>query len=260
MIRTLFIIAGAALVLCIAALGGAVALGGHDLQREGWAWTIKGDNDESVRFERIKGDGTDDLGPFTTRTLAWAGGETLTVDSSIHVDYVQGGANTVVITGPKALADRVRLTDGRLSMGDGDERVVFGWSHGNFSARSERDELKVVVTAPNVRRFVANGSGDLNIGAYDQPSLSLTVSGSADVFATGRTQALDVDINGSGDADLRTLAARDATVDISGSGDAVVAPTGDALVRISGSGDVGLATHPAKLTSEVSGSGDVYQD
>ncbi|MDO9609491.1 MAG: DUF2807 domain-containing protein [Brevundimonas sp.] len=260
MIRTLFIIAGAALVLCIVTLGGAVALGGHDLQRHGWAWTFKDDNGESVRFERVKGGGTDDLGPFTTRTLAWTGGEALTIDSSIDVEYVQGPANTVVITGPKGLTDRVTLTDGRLFMGDGDERIVFGWDNGNFSARSERDELRVVVTAPNVRRFASNGSGDLDITAYDQPAMALSISGSADVTAAGRTDALDLDIAGSGDADLRALDAKDAKIAIAGSGDADIAPTGDVQVRIAGSGDVTLATRPAKLTSEIAGSGDVYQN
>ena len=113
---------------------------------------------------------------------------------------------------------------------------------------------------PNVVRFVSNASGDLDIKAYDQPTLALDVSGSADVTAEGRTDALRLEIDGSGDADLRALAARDATVDISGSGDANVAPTGDVQVRIDGSGDVTLAARPAKLTTELSGSGDVYQD
>lgn len=260
MIRTLFIIAGAALVLCIVTVGGAIALGGHDLQRHGWAWTIKDRDGETIRFERVKSGEVEDLGPFTTRTLAWTGGDTLTVDSTIDVEYRQGPENTVVVTGPKALADRVRLENGRLSLGEGDERIVFGWSSGNFSARSERDELRVVVTAPNVVRFVSNASGDLDIKAYDQPSLALDVSGSADVTAEGRTDALRLEIDGSGDADLRALAARDATIDLSGSGDANVAPTGDVQVRIDGSGDVTLAARPAKLTTELSGSGDVYQD
>lgn len=260
MIRTLFIIAGAALVLCIATVGGAIALGGHDLQRHGWAWTIKDRDGESIRFERIKGGGTDDLGPFTTRTLAWTGGESLDIESSINVEYVQGPANTVVVTGPKGLTDRVVLTDGRLSLGDGDERIVWGWDSGNFSARSERDELRVVVTAPNVRRFASSGSGDLSITGYDQPSMSLSISGSSDVVASGRTEVLDIDIAGSGDADLRALNARDATVDIAGSGDADIAPTGDVQVSIAGSGDVSLSTRPAKLTSEIAGSGDVYQN
>ena len=128
MIRTLFIIAGAALVLCIVTVGGAIALGGHDLQRHGWAWTIKDRDGETIRFERVKSGEVEDLGPFTTRTLAWTGGDTLTVDSSIDVEYRQGPENTVVVTGPKALADRVRLDGGRLSLGDGDERIVLSRS------------------------------------------------------------------------------------------------------------------------------------
>lgn len=260
MIRTLFIIAGAALVLCVVTVGGAVAIGGHDLQRHGWVWTLKDDNGESIRFERVRGGGTEDLGPFTTRTLAWTGGEILQVDSSINVEYVQGSAASVVITGPKRLVDRVRLQDGRLDLGDGDERVVFGWNDGNFSARSERDELKVVVTAPGVRRFVANGAGDLNITGYDQPSMAVDISGSADVTATGRTDRLDLTISGSGDADLDSLTVRDAKVAISGSGDANIAPTGEVEIDIDGSGDVSLANRPAQLNSSVSGSGGVYQN
>ena len=189
MIRTLFIIAGAALVLCMVTLGGAIALGGHDLQRHGWAWTIKDRDGESIRFERIKSGETDGLGPFTTRTLAWTGGEALTIDSSIDVEYVQGPANTVVITGPKGLTDRVTLTDGRLSLGDGDERIVFGWDGGNFSARSDRDELRVVVTAPNVRRFASNGSGDPDIHPPYPPPLSPSPSPFSPLGGGGAAQS-----------------------------------------------------------------------
>ncbi|GAW41366.1 hypothetical protein SH203_01770 [Brevundimonas sp. SH203] len=260
MIRTLFIIAGAALVLCLVTVGGAVAIGGNDLQRHGWAWTFKDDDGETVRFERVKGGGTEDMGPFTTRTLAWTGGETLTVESSIDVEYVQGDAGSIVVTGPKALADRVTVENGRIRMADGDERVVFGWNDGNFSARSQRDELKVVVTAPNVRRFVSSGSGDLTIRQYDQPSLALDVSGSSDVTASGRADRLDLDISGSGDADLAGLTLTDAKVDIAGSGEATVAASGTVDIDINGSGDVNLALRPAKLNSSVSGSGQVYQN
>ena len=260
MIRTLFIIAGAALVLCIAALGGAVALGGQDLQRHGWAWTIQDDDGETVRIERIKGGGTDDLGPHVTRTLAWTGGRTLRVDSSIDVDYVQGDAATVVVAGPKGLADRVRLENGRLFLAEGDERIVFGWSKDGIDARSERDELRVTVTAPNLDRFEVNGSGDLSIAGYDQPALAIDISGSSEVRASGRTEALDLDISGSGEASLEDLATGTASVDISGSGDARIAPTGETSIRISGSGDVALTDRPSKLTTDISGSGDVYQD
>ncbi len=259
MIRTLFIIAGAALVLCLVTLGGAAAIGGHDLQRHGWTWTFRDDNGESDRFERVKGGGTEDLGPFTTRSLPWSGGETLKIDSAIKVEYVQGPENTVVITGPKGLADRVRLDAGRLSLVDGDERVVFGWSNGNLSARSERDELKVVITAPSVRRFEVSGSSDLSVSNFDQPSLAVDISGSADVTVTGRTDALDLSISGSGDAYLDDLKTTDATVNVAGSGTAQIAPTGKASITISGSGDVDLSTRPAQLVTNVSGSGSISQ-
>lgn len=260
MIRTLFIIAGAALVLCLFTIGGALAIGGRDLARHDWAWTLKNNHGESVRFERVKGGEPQDLGPFTTRTLPWTGGETLKVESAINVEYVQGPAGTVVITGPKGLADRVRLEDGRLYLADGDERVVFGWSNGNLSARSERDELKVVVTTPTVRRFEVSGSSDLSIADFNQPSLAVTISGSADVTAAGRTDVLDLSISGSGDAYMDGLKTTDATVDVTGSGTARIAPTGKASITISGSGDVDLAARPAQLITNVSGSGSISQD
>lgn len=260
MIRTLFIIAGASLVLCVATIAGALALGGSDLARHGWAWTIEDRDGETIRFERVRGGQAEDLGPVTTRTLEWTGGDSLTVASSLDVDYVQGPGNSVVITGPKGLADRVRLENGRLYLDDGEERVVFGWGDGHFSARSERDALKVVITAPGVRSFDLSGSGDLTITGYDQPSLTVAVAGSSDVTAQGRTDKVEVSISGSGEANLEALATKDARIAIAGSGEGRLAPTESAEVDISGSGEVVLTTRPAALRQTVSGSGEVRYD
>jgi len=259
MIRTLFIIAGAALVLCAVTVGGALAIGGNDLARHGWAWTIQDRDGQNIRIERIRGGGTDDLGPVVTRTLAWTGGDALVIDDSIDVEYVQGDQAGVVVTGPRGLADRVRLDGGRLSLGEGDERVVFGWDSGNLSARSERDELKVVVTAPSVKRFELNGSQHLSIVAYDQPTLAIALSGSGEIEAAGRTDSLDLNLSGSGEADMDGLAVRDAAVSVSGSGDVRVGPTGAADIAIAGSGDVDLTSRPARLNTSVSGSGEIHQ-
>lgn len=259
MIRTLFIIAGAALVLCAVTIGGALAIGGNDMARHGWAWTIQDEDGQNIRIERVKSGGTDDLGPVVTRTLAWTGGDALVIDDSIDVEYVQGDQAGVVVTGPQGLAERVRLDNGRLSLGEGEERVVFGWDSGNLRARSERDELKVVVTAPSVVRFELNGSQRLSIAAYDQPTLTVALSGSGEVEATGRTDSLDLNVSGSGEVDLSGLTVRDADVSISGSGDVRVGPTGEADIAIAGSGDVDLTSRPARLNTSVSGSGEIHQ-
>lgn len=262
MIRTLLIITGASLVLCIAALGGAAALGGNDLARRGWSWTFH-DND-FARVERTITIERGDMGPSVTRTMAWTGGERLEIDVPGEVTYVQGAEAGVRITGPKTMVDRVRLVGDRLMI-DGSYKMV------NFSVSSRRwDEdgnpigrdntLRITVTAPSISAFELDSSADLEILSYDQPTLTLAVSGFGGVKATGRTDSLKLDISGSGEADLDSLTTKDAAVNISGFGDARVAPTGKAEINVSGSGDVILTERPAQLTQRISGFGEVRQD
>lgn len=249
MIRTLLIITGASLVLCVATLSGAAAIGGNDLARHGWEWTFRDDGEEhTVHFER------GDDSPAVTRNLAWTGGDTLAVEIPGDVTYVQGDTPSVVITGRKSMVDRVNLIDGRLTWddADGEDRVVFGWSNNS--------RLRVVVTAPSVKRFDLESSADLSIRGYNQPTFDLNVSGSGDVDAKGQTQTMTVDVSGSGDSDLSALRTVDARVDASGSGDVSVGPTGKADISISGSGDVDVTTRPGTVTRDISGSGDVSID
>ena len=250
MIRTLLIITGASLVLCIAALAGAAALGGQDMARPGWTWTLRGHGDgqdETIRFQRA------DSGPRVTRTLAWDGSDRLDVEVAAEVTYVQGDTASVEVSGPKEQVEALRLTAGRLTFDDDDrvDHVVFGWG--------DHVPLRVVVTAPSVRAFNLSSSGDLVIRNYDQPSLFVAIDGSGEVEATGRTDAVELDISGSGEADFSGLETSDADIEISGSGEAIAGPTGAARIAISGSGDVDLTRRPASLTQSISGSGDVNQ-
>jgi hypothetical protein len=254
MIRTLLIIAGAALVLAIASLTGAAGLAARDIDRNGGSWVIHDGNDV-IRIDSVSGDRS----PAVSRSLAWSGGDRLSVDLPADVTYVQGHEAGVVISGAQSIVDRVRVENGRVSLVDGPNELTIRWSGGGLSGWSESDNLKIVVTAPSVTRFDLAGSQSLTIRDYDQPTLSIDISGSGDVTATGKTAALDLDIAGSGEADLSALATIDATVGISGSGEARVAPTGTARLSIAGSGDITLTTRPAKLESSVSGSGDIHE-
>lgn len=257
MIRTLFIIAAAGLVLATVSLGGAFALGGRDMARHGWEWTFRDKDGDTVSFERD--DGT--RNPDTIRTLAWTGGQTLTVDLSADVEYVQGDTPGVTVTGPAQLVEKVRLVDGRLTWADTDgpnhETVVFGRNEHGRGIWVHSEEVKIVVTAPAINTFNVEGSASVLLRDYDQDTLSVDISGSGEVSATGRTRALEVDISGSGDADLGSLTTTDVNVAIAGSGDAVVAPTGKADISISGSGDTVLTTRPATVNQNISGSGEV---
>lgn len=254
MIRNLTIITITGLVLAIAGIGGAFALGGNDLVRHDWTWVVSGDgSDDSIRIER----GT--IAPNVTKTLAWSGDDRLLLDLSADVTYVQGAEAKVTVTGPSSAVDRVRLNNGRLVMDDGDEseRGYIRWKATGLRVWSDTDRVEVTVTAPSVTTFEVIGSSDVDIRAYDQSTLSLTVSGSGDVQVEGATRALDIDITGSGDIDADRLDVTDAAIVISGSGDVRVGPTGNTQIDVSGSGDVDLTRRPAQLRQQLTGSGDV---
>ena len=255
MIRTLFIITGAALVLCLLSLGGAAALGSRDLARHDWTWVVTedGDGDGDLRFERGP------VSPDVTRTLAWTGGETLSVDLPANVTYVQGDKPGVVVTGPQSAVDRVRLSAGRLTL-EGDDDQTRGFvrlGRSGFRAWTDTESLKITVTAPAVQSFRVAGSGDLRVEGYDRPAIELLIDGSGDMSVAGRADKLELRINGSGDADLGELAVGDAVVDIQGSGDVSAGPTGSVEASIDGSGDLRLLRRPGRLERKVSGSGDV---
>ena len=260
MIRNLLVITGVGFVLALAGIGGSVALVGNDVQRHDWTWVVSEGSmgDESIRFERGEVD------PEVTRTLAWSGGDQLSLMMPGQVVYRQGEEAGVTVTGPKGMVDRVRLRDGRLSLEDHDEneeqRGYIRWSRNGIRAWSATEALRVVVTAPAVTRFETSADGDLSIRDYDQPTLDVTINGSGDVRARGRAGRLNLTINGSGDADLDDLVVTDARVSVAGRGDVRVGPTGRADIEVSGRGDVTLTRTPAQLAQSITGWGEVEQD
>lgn len=244
MIRNLVVIAVAGFVLCLASLAAAFAIGGPDaIARGGWHWAGGWDRDHWDPDWDI--DVAESRGPVATRTFAWDGSERLSLSIPAEVTYTQAaGPAKVVVTGPQRLLDRMDIEDGRIDV-----------RHGSWGVR----KVRIAVTAPNISRFHLSGANRLTIENYDQPSLSVDVSGASEVTARGRTDELDVDISGAGEAEMGGLVTRDAEVDISGAGEATVAPTGKARLQISGMGEINLTTDPADLETDISGAGRIHR-
>ena len=245
MTRTLVLIAFSGFILAVACIAGAIALGGNTLLHHHWGrhWAVDWDDGHHWR-------GDDDHpaadGASTTREIAWPGGDKIEFDVPADVQYTQGpGPGKLVVTGPRDALDRLELSQGELQYRDDD----------NF----DDTRLTVVMTAPDVRHFSISGDNKLDIAGYDQDELAVEVSGHGTVSAKGKAQSVNVDISGDGDIDMSGLASKSARADISGSGRASIAPTDEADVSISGSGEIDLLTHPAKLNSDVSGSGRVVE-
>lgn len=261
MIRTLFIIAGAGVVLATGALAGAAALTGNDLKHHDWTWSVTENNTDGSDFSMQRGPGQPDV----TRTLAWTGGDRLQIEVPGDVTYIQGTEAGILVSGPKALADRIRLIDGRLTMEAAErdapsEHGTIRWTGTGIQVWSDDERLKITVTAPAVTSFDLVGAGDVDIRNYDQPKLKLTLSGSGDVTARGSAQTVTVDISGSGDADLSALQTVDADIILSGNGDVRAGPARRAKIDISGNGDVDLTRRPDEVIQTLSGNGEVEQN
>ena len=113
MIKTLFIIAGAGLVLSAGSLAGAAALGGADLRHNDWTWSLDENDVGGDNFRMQRGPGEPDV----TRTLTWEGGDRLQIEVPGDVVYVQGSTPGVVVTGPRDLTGRIRIVGDRLTRG-----------------------------------------------------------------------------------------------------------------------------------------------
>lgn len=266
MIRNLTIVAVASFVLFLGCFAGAFALGGGALVKHGWTipadWNVEiSDDHDNVRI----GPGRVDVEDRETssRQLAWSGSDALQVDVPAEVIFTQaapGAAASVRATGPKRLVDRLVVENGRLAFRDGDGHGVLIVNGHGFHVSGDNARLSVEITAPGVRAFTLNGSGDLHVKGYDQSDLALEINGSGNVDAQGKAKKVDLRVSGSGEADLRSLETGDARIAVAGSGEAHVAPRGVAEIDLAGSGDVYLTSKPAVLTSNVAGSGEVHQD
>ncbi|HEY0650922.1 GIN domain-containing protein [Phenylobacterium sp.] len=247
MIRVLLMIAVAGFVLSVGAISAAVAIGGPEAVANG-GWKIaQGHSHWDGDWDWDDDDNRSRWGEETTRTLTWSGERRLDLDLAADVRYIQAaGPATVTVTGPKRLVDHVIVRGDTLKYED-------------RGHRQHRARLNVVVRAPDINSFDISGRNNLTIEGYSQPTLRLDVSGSADVTATGQADEIVLDLSGSSEVDLGGLKTKGAEVDISGSADATIAPTEWAKLDITGRGDVRLLTRPARLDTDVSGSGRVRQ-
>lgn len=246
MIRVLFLTTAAGLGVCILCLSVAMAIGGSDLMRNG-GWTIGPHvHIDADGRHHVDIDDDEDLGgPTTTRELAWDGSTRLEIDAPADITYTQApGPAKISITGPRGAVNKVSVAHGTI----------------DYDGSDDGPRLQIVLTAPEVESFNLDGDSRLTVKNYDRDQLKLEIDGSADANVAGKVRDLNVELAGSGKADLGQLAAQAARVEISGSGSASLSPKDSADIEISGSGNVTLYGHPGRVRSEVTGSGEVRMD
>jgi len=270
LIRNTLIVGAASFALAIACFAGVAAIAGPEIIKNGWTLPFDNDGDtivvrengkviRTVRHVRVAGERPS---PSVDRTFAWTGKDQLIIDLPVDVVFVQGAEAKVVASGPKSYIDRLRVDGGHVGLDESDnvDHDTLTIDHHGIRVQSDSDRVKITVIAPDITKFDVRGSGDLEIRRYDHPALAVTVSGSGDIQAAGRTETVAVDNSGSGWVNLTDLKAKDAVFDTSGSGGGALFATNKAKIDISGSGDVELRTEPKLVSSEISGSGEIRRE
>jgi hypothetical protein len=133
---------------------------------------------------------------------------------------------------------------------------------GYKNASVSDDDVEVYITMPELEFLALTGSGEMSVRG-DFPSkekFNLRISGSGDIELHDELDVknADIDLSGSGKAELENLHAENADIDISGSGDVKVSVAAQLRSRISGSGQVFYRGNP-ELDSKISGSGKVVK-
>ena len=95
--------------------------------------------------------------------------------------------------------------------------------------------MTVEIGMPSLRALTLSGSGGISAGSVQAQRLSVALSGSGLVRASGTVTRLDVTLDGSGNAQLEQLAARDVHAVLSGSGRIAVHATNTLHASVPGS-------------------------
>jgi hypothetical protein len=163
-----------------------------------------------------------------------------------NVDVRFGPTTSVVIAADDNILPLLssRVVDGTLKIE----------SRGSYRTRSP---IRVWITTPRLEEFTTMGSGNVVIHDVNNPHLKLTLQGSGDILANGRTNELDLALMGSGRARLADLSATDVSAGVFGSGEAVVRASGKLDAQMYGSGMLRYVGNPKSLRSSHFGSGRI---
>jgi hypothetical protein len=186
-------------------------------------------------------------GRTTVKTLSPAAFEALVVDLSADVDISTGDEPRVVVTADDNIVPLI-LTEcaaGRLRIS----------AKESFAAKQK---VRIAIQVPMLKEVGLNGAGNIQMAGVTKDSMSMRIRGAGNITATGEVSDLSAIVDGSGEMRLGSLRARAAQVEINGSGDAEVWVTDILRAVINGSGDIRYKGDPPRIHTSIRGSGDIF--
>jgi hypothetical protein len=190
------------------------------------------------------------------------------VEGSMNVYLTQGAAKAAVIEAEDNIAPLVELVEEegrlvvRLKRGVSisthkDLNVFLTTPEVNEASLAGSGDLKLdgKFTSRSDVKFSLSGSGNLK-GEINAPAVKASIAGSGDMNLKGETKEMSLSIAGSGNFEGDELLSENVNVNIAGSGDADVYASVKLDAKIAGSGNVNYKGTP-QISSSVAGSGSI---
>lgn len=194
------------------------------------------------------GDGSVTVGSGTsaheTRTVTDF--DAIAVSGSLDVTVQVGQPASLVVRGDDNLLSHVR-SEVRGS-------TLHVSSEGSYSTTLG---LSATVSLPSLVSLNNQGSADIVVTGVQGQRLAIESLGSGELSLAGRVDALELDVQGSGDVDAKALTATQARVTVHGSADVDVLVEESLDAQLNGSGDITYRGNPAKVERRINGSGDI---
>jgi hypothetical protein len=200
-----------------------------------------------VRGGGSSGSGVQGSGVAATQTRAVAGFSSVDLAGANLVTVTVGGPQSVVVRADSNLISHVTT---RVAAGT----LIIGETAGNFTSHSP---MSVDVRVPSLTALNLSGAGKITVTGISGPRLTVTVSGTGMLSATGTVTGLDVTVSGAGLAQLSQLTARDVHAVVTGSGLIKVTATASLDAAVPGTGAITYSGNPAQVTTSVTGTGTV---
>ena len=117
-------------------------------------------------------------------------------------------------------------------------------------------ELTFTLLVKKLNKVGVSGGAEIDARGIKTDSLTIAVSGAAEIKITGETVDHKVAISGTGELSAEGFNSKSASISISGAGHAVLAVSDRLDVEVSGAGEVEYIGNP-KVTENISGAGSV---
>ena len=121
------------------------------------------------------------------------------------------------------------------------------------------DKLQIIVSIPNLKRFVFNGAGEADLSNVKNDRLEIVMNGAGELLASGETKQADIALTGAGTVDAKNLHAVNAKVTSTGVGSVDIYATEQLDAKASGVGEINYYGSPKTVNRQAAGIGAINE-